>query len=168
MLGTAAYQFLPCEDGNMPMAVMYRKDRKTGEIRQLTYEQDSDYTPNITHDGRILYTRWEYSDQPHYWSRVLMTCNPDGIGQLSVWGSNSFVPTFFYCARTVPGEPHLITMIGGGHHDRAEVGPTATGAPRATRCASPRRYCRRRRPAWSTSSRAGAKTWRATWPTPTR
>ena len=122
MLGTAAYQFLPCEDGNMPMAVLYRIDRKTGEVRQLTYEQDSDYTPTITHDGRILYTRWEYSDQPHYWSRVLMTMNPDGIGQLSVWGSNSFVPTFFYCARTVPGEPHLLTMIGGGHHDRAEVG----------------------------------------------
>ena len=122
MLGTASYQFLPCEDGNMPMAVLYRKDRKTGEIRQLTYEQDSDYTPNITHDGRILYTRWEYSDQPHYWSRVLMTCNPDGIGQLSVWGSNSFVPTFFYWAKAVPGDPHLITMIGGGHHDRAEVG----------------------------------------------
>ena len=122
MLGTAAYQFLPCEDGNMPMAVIYRKDRKTGEVRQLTYEQDSDYTPSITHDGRILYTRWEYSDQPHYWSRVLMTMNPDGIGQLSVWGSNSFVPTFFYCARTIPGDPHKITMIGGGHHDRAEVG----------------------------------------------
>ena len=122
MLGTAAYQFLPCEDGNMPMAVIYRKDRKTGEVRQLTYEQDSDYTPSITHDGRILYTRWEYSDQPHYWSRVLMTMNPDGIGQLSVWGSNSFVPTFFYSARTIPGDPHKITMIGGGHHDRAEVG----------------------------------------------
>ena len=122
MLGTAAFQFLPCEDGNMPMAVLYRIDRKTGEVRQLTYEQDSDYTPNITHDGRILYTRWEYSDQPHYWSRVLMTMNPDGIGQLSVWGSNSFVPTFFYCARSVPGDPHLLTMIGGGHHDRAEVG----------------------------------------------
>jgi len=122
MLGTAAYQFLPCEDGNMPMAVLYRVDRKTGEVRQLTYEQDSDYTPTITHDGRILYTRWEYSDQPHYWSRVLMTMNPDGIGQLSLWGSNSWVPTFFYCARTVPGDPHLLTMIGGGHHDRAEVG----------------------------------------------
>ena len=122
MLGTAAYQFLPCEDGNMPMAVAYRVDRKTGETRQLTYEQDSDYSPSITHDGRVLYTRWEYSDQPHYWSRVLMTMNPDGIGQLSLWGSNSYVPTFFYCARSVPGNPHLITMIGGGHHDRAEVG----------------------------------------------
>ena len=122
MLGTGVFQYLPCEDGNMPMAVAYRVDRKTGEVRQLTYEQDSDYTPTITHDGRVLYTRWEYSDQPHYWSRVLMTMNPDGVGQLSVWGSNSFVPTFFYCARTVPGDPHLITMIGGGHHDRAEVG----------------------------------------------
>ncbi len=122
MLGTAAYQFLPCEDGNMPMAVLYRKDRKTGAVRQLTYEQDSDYTPSITHDGRVLYTRWEYSDQPHYFSRVLMTMNPDGIGQLAVWGSNTYVPTFFYCARTIPGDPHKITMIGGGHHDRAEVG----------------------------------------------
>jgi len=122
MLGTAAYQFLPCEDGNMPMAVIYRIDRKTGEVRQLTYEQDSDYTPTIMHDGRILFTRWEYSDRVHYWSRVLMTMNPDGVGQLSLWGSHTYVPTFFYCARSVPGDPHLLTMIGGGHHDRAEVG----------------------------------------------
>ena len=122
MLGTAAYQFLPCEDGNMPMAVIYRVDRKTGEVRQLTYEQDSDYTPSIMHDGRILFTRWEYSDQPHYWSRVLTAMNPDGVGQLAVWGSNSYVPTFFYYARCIPGDAHKITMMGGGHHDRAEVG----------------------------------------------
>ncbi|MDO5318447.1 MAG: SUMF1/EgtB/PvdO family nonheme iron enzyme [bacterium] len=122
MLGTAAYQFLPCEDGNMPMCVLYRVDRKTGEVRQLTYEQDSDYTPSITHDGRVMFTRWEYSDIPHFFSRILMTMNPDGVGQLALWGSGSWVPTFFYNARVVPGDPHLITMFGGGHHDRAEVG----------------------------------------------
>ena len=122
LLGTGAYQFLPCEDGNMAMCVLYRIDRKTGEVRQLTYEQDSDYTPTVTHDGRIMYTRWEYSDIPHFFSRILMTMNPDGVGQLSLWGSGSWVPTFFYKARCVPGDPHLITMFGGGHHDRAEVG----------------------------------------------
>ncbi len=122
MLGTAAYQFLPCEDGNMQMAVLYRLDRKTGEIRQLTYEQDSDYTPNVTHDGRVMYTRWEYSDLAHYWSRILMTMNPDGVGQLSLWGSGSYFPTFFYCARSIPGEPHKLTMIGGGHHDVPGMG----------------------------------------------
>ncbi|MBO7166813.1 MAG: hypothetical protein J6V88_04725, partial [Kiritimatiellae bacterium] len=121
-LGTAAYQFLPCEDGNMAMAVLYRYDRKTGEIRQLTYEQDSDYMPSITHDGRILYTRWEYSDLPHYFSRILMTMNPDGIGQLALWGSGSMMPTFFGCARCVPNDPHKITMYGGGHHEAGEVG----------------------------------------------
>ncbi len=122
MLGTAVYQFLPCEDGNMPMAVLYRKDRKTGEIRQLTFEQDSDYTPSITHDGRVMYTRWEYSDLPHYWSRILMTMNPDGVGQLALWGSGSYFPTFFYGARSIPGDPHKLTMIAGGHHGIAEMG----------------------------------------------
>ncbi len=122
MLGTAAYQFLPCEDGNMPMAVIYRVDRRTGEVRQLTYEQDSDYTPSVTHDGRILYTRWEYSDIEHYWSRVLMTMNPDGIGQLSLWGSGSFVPTFFHYARCIPGDSHRISMMGGSHHGIAGLG----------------------------------------------
>ena len=86
LLGTGAYQFLPCEDGNMAMCVLYRIDRKTGEVRQLTYEQDSDYTPTVTHDGRIMYTRWEYSDIPHFFSRILMTMNPDGVGQLSLRG----------------------------------------------------------------------------------
>ncbi len=106
----------------MAMCVLYRIDRKTGEVRQLTYEQDSDYTPTVTHDGRVMFTRWEYSDIPHFFSRILMTMNPDGVGQLSLWGSGSWVPTFFYKARCVPGDPHLITMFGGGHHDRAEVG----------------------------------------------
>lgn len=139
MLGTGAYQFLPCEDGNIPMCVLYRKDRKTGEVRQLTYEQDSDYTPSVTHDGRILFTRWEYSDIPHFFSRILMTMNPDGVGQLSLWGSGSWVPTFFYNARVVPGDPHLITMFGGGHHDRAEVGRLFMVDPTLAR-AYPLRY----------------------------
>ena len=122
LLGTTTYQYLPCEDGNMPMNVVYRRDRRTGETRQLTFEQDSDYTPSVTHDGRIMFTRWEYSDLPHYFSRILMTMNPDGVGQLSLWGSGSYMPTFFEHARVVPGEPHLLTFLGGGHHDRAEVG----------------------------------------------
>ncbi len=122
LLGTAAFQFLPCEDGNMLMSVLYRLDRKTGEVRQLTFEQDSDYTPSITHDGRVMYTRWEYSDLAHYFSRELMTMNPDGVGQLALWGSGSYAPTFFHAARSIPGEPHKLTMVGSGHHDRAEMG----------------------------------------------
>ena len=122
MLGTAAFQFLPCEDGNYPMCVIFRLDRATGEVRQLTYEQDSDFTPTVTHDGRIMFTRWEYSDLPHFFAREIMTMNPDGVGQLSLWGTGSYAPTFMSCARSVPGEPHLFSMFGGGHHNRSEFG----------------------------------------------
>ena len=122
MLGTAAYPSLPSEDGNMPRSVIYRKDRKTGKVTQLTYEQDSDYTPTVMNDGRILFTRWEYSDLPHYFSRILMTMNPDGTCQLSLWGTGSYFPTFFYHARNVPGTANKVVMFAGGHHDRSEVG----------------------------------------------
>ncbi len=122
LMGTGAYQFLPCEDGNFPMCVIYRMDRKTGETIQLTFEQDSDYTPTVLNDGRVAYTRWEYSDLQHYFSRELMTMNPDGVGQLALWGSGSYFPTFFCGARSVPDDPHKIVLMAGGHHGRAEHG----------------------------------------------
>ena len=122
LLGTGAYQFLPCEDGNFPMCVLYRIDRRTGETIQLTFEQDSDYTPTVLNDGRVVYTRWEYSDLQHYFSRELMTMNPDGVGQLALYGSGSYFPTFFCGARAIPGEPHRLVLMAGGHHGRAEHG----------------------------------------------
>ena len=122
LLGTASAQFLPCEDGNYPMNVVFRQDRRTGEVRQLTFEQDSDYTPTVTHDGRVMYMRWEYSDLPHFFAREIMTMNPDGVGQLSLWGTGSYTPAFMSHARSVPGEAHLFTMFGGGHHNRSEFG----------------------------------------------
>ncbi|MCQ2392039.1 MAG: SUMF1/EgtB/PvdO family nonheme iron enzyme [Kiritimatiellae bacterium] len=121
LLGTGAYQFLPCEDGNFPMCVLYRLDRRTGETIQLTFEQDSDYAPSVLNDGRVMYTRWEYSDLQHYFSRELMTMNPDGVGQLARYGSGGYFPTFFEM-RAVPGDPHLLLTFAGGHHGRAEHG----------------------------------------------
>ena len=122
LLGTAAYQGLPCENGSKPMAQLYLLDRTSGTLRQLTYEQDSDYTPAVMNDGRILYTRWEYSDVPHYWSRILMTMNPDGTGQLALYGSGSYFPTCLTGCRPVPGDPHKVVGIVSGHHDHSEIG----------------------------------------------
>jgi formylglycine-generating enzyme required for sulfatase activity len=122
MLGTAAYQGLPCVGGSLPVAMLYQLDRRTGAIRQLTFEQDSDYTPSVMNDGRIVYTRWEYSDLPHYWSRILMTMNPDGTTQLSLYGSNSYFPTVLHQCRPVPNDPHPLVGIVAGHHDVPEIG----------------------------------------------
>ena len=122
LLSTASYQALPCENGSRPMAQIYLLDPKTGNVRQLTYEQDSDYTPSVTNDGSILYTRWEYSDLMHYYSRILMTMNPDGTSQLSLYGSGSYYPTALLGVRAIPGSRQKVVGIVSGHHDVAEKG----------------------------------------------
>jgi len=124
MLSTASYQGLPCESGSRPMAVLYQVDpgATSNAIRQLTFEQDSNYTPSMMNDGRIVYTRWEYSDIPHYFSRILFSMNPDGTSQLALWGSGSYYPTCLFQVRAIPGETSKLVGIVSGHHDVAEVG----------------------------------------------
>jgi len=119
---TACYQGLPCQNGNQPMASLYLLDPKTKNLRQLTFEQDSDWCPTVMNDGRLLYLRWEYTDSPHYFTRVLFTCNPDGTGQMAYYGSNSYWPNAFFYARPIPDHRTRVIGIVGGHHGVPRAG----------------------------------------------
>ena len=113
---TANYVGLPCVFGAAPMVCLYRMDRETGKIRQLTFEQDSDWCPTVTNSGRVMYLRWEYADLPHSNSRILFHMNPDGTGQMEYFGSGSYFPPSFFYARPVPGHPTKVAGIVTGHH----------------------------------------------------
>lgn len=119
---SAAYQGLPCVFGSTPMVCLYRLDPATGAIRQLTFEQDSNWCPAVMPDGRVLYQRWEYADLPHSNSRRLFTMNPDGTGQRAFYGSNGYFPNSFFYARPVPGHTSRVIGIAGGHHGTARSG----------------------------------------------
>ncbi|MDO4571625.1 MAG: SUMF1/EgtB/PvdO family nonheme iron enzyme [Planctomycetia bacterium] len=119
---TAGMQGLPCENGSRPMVNIYRVNAKTKHVRQLTFEQDSDWHPTILPNGRVMYLRWEYSDIPHYFSRILFTMSPDGRQQKALWGSGSYFPTAYKHARPVPGHPSMVIGIVGGHHAEPESG----------------------------------------------
>jgi formylglycine-generating enzyme required for sulfatase activity len=116
---TAGMQGLPCEDGGRNMANLYRIDLGAGNnptVRQLTFEQDSDWHPTVMEDGRVLYLRWEYSDIPHYTSRILFAMQPDGRQQRAVWGSGSIFPTAYKNPRQIPGHPNRFIGVVSGHH----------------------------------------------------
>ncbi|HEY3321028.1 MAG TPA: SUMF1/EgtB/PvdO family nonheme iron enzyme [Planctomycetota bacterium] len=119
---TAPYQGLPCINGGAPMAVLYQVDPAGGSVKQLTFEQDSDWYPTAMNDGRVMYLRWEYSDIMHYYSRILFSMNPDGTQQMAIYGSGSYFPTAFMQAKAIPGSTHKVVGIVGGHHDVAEQG----------------------------------------------
>ena len=82
--------------------------------RQLCFDQDHDWCPTLLNDGRVLYSRWEYTDTPHYFTRLLFHMNPDGTNQIEYYKSNSPWPnsTFYATAHSRPSDQ------GRGRHLR--------------------------------------------------
>ncbi len=126
LTSTASYQGLPCEGGSKPMAQLYVMDGTgapgTRNIRQITFEQDSDWCPTMLNNGRLMYLRWEYVDLPHYFSRILFHCNPDGTDQREYYHSNSYFPNSFFFARPIPGHASMVVGVAGGHHGISRSG----------------------------------------------
>jgi formylglycine-generating enzyme required for sulfatase activity len=119
---TAAYQGLPCLFGSDFMTCFYLFDPRTQQTRQITFEQDSDWCPTMLPNGRVVYQRWEYTDQSHANSRMLFHMNPDGTDQREFRGSGSWFPGSFFYAKPLPGSVTQVIGIAGGHHDVARAG----------------------------------------------
>jgi len=98
---------VPCVGGNSPVGNLFRMNHDGEGVRQLCFDQDHNWYPTMMPDGSVLYTRWEYTDTPHYFTRLLFRMNPDGTGQAEYYGSNSFWPNSIFYARPMPGSNRL-------------------------------------------------------------
>jgi formylglycine-generating enzyme required for sulfatase activity len=119
---TAPMIGVPCIGGGQSVPNLYLMGPNGEDTRQLTFEQDADWYPTVTADGRIMYLRWEYTDIMHYYSRIMMTMNPDGTNQRAIYGSQSLWPNSMFHARPIPGEPGKFSAVVTGHHGVARVG----------------------------------------------
>ena len=119
---TAPMIGVPCIGGGQSVPNLYLMGPDGQDTRQLTFEQDADWYPTVTADGKIMYLRWEYTDIMHYYSRIMMTMNPDGTNQRSVYGSQSLWPNSMFYARPVPGKSGQFSAVVSGHHGVAGTG----------------------------------------------
>ncbi len=119
---TAPFQGVPCVRGSSHVANLYRMEPGDGRIRRLTFDQDHAWNPVVRADGRVMYLRWEYSDLPHFVSRILFTMNPDGTNQAEFYGSNSYWPNSLFFAQPLPGSATRFCAIVSGHHGVARMG----------------------------------------------
>lgn len=119
---TACFIGVPCVYGSSYVANLYLMNGDGTGIRQLCFDQEHDWCPTVMNDGRILYTRWEYTDTPHSNTRLLFQMNPDGTGQSEYYGSNSYWPNSFFYTRPIPGHPTKVVSVIGGHHDNPRMG----------------------------------------------
>ncbi len=94
---------------------LYRCNADGKNIRRLTYDELDVNYPQIMQDGRVLFTRWEYSDRNAYFCHPLMTMNPDGTAQTEYCGNNSMYPASYIQARPIPDSTKVIAIISGHH-----------------------------------------------------
>ena len=121
---TRSYGAVPCTGGDH-VGLLYRCDSQGRNVRQLTFDQDHSWHPTVLPDGRVLYTRWEYNDTPHYFSRILFGMNPDGTEQMAYYASNSYFPNSMFYTRPLPGSSTRLVSILSGHHGNPRMGEVA-------------------------------------------
>ncbi len=118
---SSGFQGVPCVGGGDHVANLHLLDAD-GKIRMLCYDQDHNWNPVVMNDGRLLFVRWEYTDTPHYFTRLLFSMNPDGTAQMAAYGSNSYWPNSVFYPRPVPGHPTLVAGVISGHHGVPRMG----------------------------------------------
>ena len=116
------YHGVPCVNGSDPVGNMVLFEPKNKNLRRLTFDQDANWNPVIMHNGRVMYTRWEYTDLTHYYSRIVMNMNPDGTENKALWGSGSMFPNSTFDIQPLPGHPSAFVGIISGHHGVARSG----------------------------------------------
>jgi len=119
---TRCFQGIPCVGGGNTVANLFIMNADGTGIRQLCFDQDHNWCPTLLNNGRVLYSRWEYSDSPHYFTRLLFHMNPDGTNQMEYYGSNSPWPNSFFYAKPIPNRPTAVVAVISGHHGVARMG----------------------------------------------
>lgn len=116
------YQGVPCVNGSDPVGNMVLYNPKDKSMRRLTFDQDANWNPVIMNNGRVMYTRWEYTDLTHYYSRIVMHMNPDGTENKALWGSGNMFPNSTFDMQPIPGHSSAFVGIISGHHGVARSG----------------------------------------------
>lgn len=97
---------------------LYTCDAQGRYLRRLGVDHGHTVFPHTTVDGRVIYTRWEYSDRTAGYLHSLFVMNPDGTGQTEYYGNNSQFPAAILHARAVPNSTKMIAVSGAHHIDQ--------------------------------------------------
>lgn len=103
---------------------LFLADADGGNVRKASANIDSDHTPRVLEDGRILFTRWDYGIEKNVFARhALWTVNPDATGLELFFGKTIEDPAAFWKARQVPGRPVMVCVFGPHHtHQSGMIG----------------------------------------------
>ncbi len=96
--------------------LLARCDADGGNVYLVSQNSEPDFVPSLMEDGRVIYSRWEYTDKSVFRVQSLWTTNPDGTNTMVFWGNQSVWPDHLAEPRNIPGSRRVM-FSGVGHHD---------------------------------------------------
>ena len=100
-----------------PVAVytLHVMDADGGKFRQISPFEMFEWTPSVAHDGRILYSRWDYIDRRNMPYMSLWSTLPDGTGARAIFGNYTPNPHCMFEPRSIPNS-NKIVFTASAHH----------------------------------------------------
>ena len=96
--------------------VLARCDSDGGNIYIVSRNNEPDWCPALLNDGRVVYSRWEYTDKALWRIQSLWTTNQDGAFTAAFWGNQSVWPDHLAEPRPMPHSQRVM-FTGLAHHD---------------------------------------------------
>lgn len=112
---TRGYAYVRCMPPTNAFSLM-RGTFGSEDLYFISVNNEPDYLPSVMNDGRIVHTRWEYTDKPLWRAQSLWTVNPDGTQANTLWGNQSVWPDVMKDARAIPGS-RKVMFTGTAHHN---------------------------------------------------
>ncbi|HUS93379.1 MAG TPA: hypothetical protein VM695_16085 [Phycisphaerae bacterium] len=107
--------FHRCGSPGCPVYTLSVADADGSNVRLLSRHETQEWDPAVLHDGRIIYTRWDYVDRHAVFGEHLWTTRPDGTAPAAFYGNLTRNPIGTWEAQPVPGS-HRVMATAAAHH----------------------------------------------------
>jgi hypothetical protein len=104
-----------------PTYTLYDMKPDGSDLMMLSPHETNEWHPSITHDGMIIYTRWDYVDRHGCVAHLPWITTPDGRDSRAVHGNfapRERRPDMELCLRAIPGS-HRFLAVAAAHHGQA-------------------------------------------------
>lgn len=94
---------------------LHRVDPDGTNLKKLSVHDTNEWFPTVDHNGRLLYSRWDYIDRDAVTHQNLWATRPDGTNPIAVWGNGAPSPHCTFQPQPIP-ESQKIIFTASAHH----------------------------------------------------
>jgi hypothetical protein len=99
----------------VPTYTLHRLD--SGGVRTLSFHETDEWHPSVLHDGKIVYSRWDYVDRSAAHFHGLWVTNPDGSDPRILFGNYTKRISACFEPQAIPGSRKILFTAGAHHAD---------------------------------------------------